>query len=156
MQASEFLKSLKTLSKEELIAVKGIGPILAENFESFINSSRIEHLIKQFEQLEDKDLGLNIIDTQSRKNKSNSQGQNNLIQDSSNSLDGQIICITGSFDTPREEIKEQLELLGAKVTGSVSKNTTILLCGQEAGSKLKKAEELGIRIVHNLAELLNN
>jgi DNA ligase (NAD+) len=64
--------------------------------------------------------------------------------------------ITGSFAQTRDEIKAQLEALGAKVTGSVSKKTTALIAGEKAGSKLDKAEKLGLTIIaeDGLAELL--
>jgi DNA ligase (NAD+) len=63
-------------------------------------------------------------------------------------LDGEIMVITGKFSSAsREEISAALQALGAKVTGSVSKNTTALVCGESAGSKLTKATSLGIRII---------
>ena len=70
-------------------------------------------------------------------------------------LTGQVICITGTFaDTSRPNIKTELEKVGAKVVDSITKITTILVCGAEAGSKLQKAEKLGIRIVEDWRELL--
>ena len=55
--------------------------------------------------------------------------------------------ITGSFDTQRKDIENTIKSFGGKVSSSVSKNTDYLLCGSDAGSKLKKAEELGIKIL---------
>jgi len=64
------------------------------------------------------------------------------------SLSGQTWVITGTLPTlSREQAKEKLESAGAKVSGSISKNTTALLAGDNAGSKLTKAEALGVRIV---------
>jgi len=60
---------------------------------------------------------------------------------------GKTFVITGTLSRPREEIAEQIRLLGGKVTGSVSKNTDYLLAGDEAGSKLAKATELGVRVL---------
>ena len=57
-------------------------------------------------------------------------------------------CITGSFSQSRDKLKEQLEARGAKFVSSVSKNLDILFCGEKAGSKLTKAQTLGVRIVY--------
>ncbi len=71
-------------------------------------------------------------------------------------LEGKTIVLTGSLSRPRDEIKTELQALGAKVTGSVSKKTDYLVAGAEAGSKLAKAEKLGIQILDEteLDELL--
>ena len=55
-------------------------------------------------------------------------------------------CLTGTFSQPRDKLKSQLEARGAKFVSSVSKNLDILFCGERAGSKLTKAQQLGIRI----------
>ena len=62
-------------------------------------------------------------------------------------LDGQIWVLTGKTSRPRTEVKSLLVARGAKVSGSVSKNTTHVFAGENAGSKLDKAQELGIRIL---------
>ena len=63
-------------------------------------------------------------------------------------LSGQTWVITGTLDTmTRDEAQAALERLGAKVSGSVSKKTTALLAGHDAGSKLEKARSLGVREV---------
>lgn len=71
-------------------------------------------------------------------------------------LQGLNIVITGTLTRPREEIKELLESMGARVSSSVSKKTDYLLIGVNPGSKLQKAEELGIKVVDEkwLSELL--
>lgn len=74
-------------------------------------------------------------------------------QQSDNSLDGLKFCITGSFSKPRDELKKQLESKGAKFVSSVSKNLDILFAGDKTGSKLTKAQQLGIK-VSNEDELL--
>ncbi len=69
--------------------------------------------------------------------------------DTSSEFYGKTVVITGSFKNfTRDELGDKLRLLGAKVTGSVSKKTDIVLCGENAGSKLSKAKELGIMIIN--------
>jgi DNA ligase (NAD+) len=60
---------------------------------------------------------------------------------------GKAFVITGTLSRPREEFAEKIHALGGKVTGSVSKNTNYLLAGEEAGSKLAKATDLGVKIL---------
>jgi len=68
--------------------------------------------------------------------------------ESDDSLAGKTFVITGKFEgMSRDEISAALKAKGGKVTGSVSKNTSVLICGEAAGSKLTKAEALGIEIV---------
>ena len=66
---------------------------------------------------------------------------------------GKTFVLTGTLSRPREEIAEQIRALGGKVTSSVSKSTDYLLAGEEAGSKLAKAQELGIAILDEAAFL---
>ena len=67
-------------------------------------------------------------------------------ESSDNSLDGLKFCITGSFSQSRDHLKKQLENRGAKFISSVSKNLDVLFAGDKAGSKLVKAQQLGIRV----------
>ncbi len=62
-------------------------------------------------------------------------------------LSGETIVFTGSISLPRPRAKELAEKAGGRVTGSVTGNTTILVAGENAGSKLKKARELGVKIL---------
>ena len=74
------------------------------------------------------------------------------------SLAGKIFVITGTISSySRQELKEQLEARGAKVSSSVSKKTTALIVGADAGSKLRKAESLGVPVIgeEQLDSLLN-
>lgn len=73
---------------------------------------------------------------------------------SDTSLDGLKFCITGSFSQPRDELKKSLEDRGAKFISSVSKNLDILFAGEKAGSKLTKAQQLGVKVATE-AELMN-
>ena len=67
-------------------------------------------------------------------------------KNSDNSLNDLKFCITGSFSQPRDELKKRLEAKGAKFVSSVSKNLNVLFAGDKAGSKLTKAQQLGIRV----------
>ena len=63
-----------------------------------------------------------------------------------NPLNGLKFCITGSFSQSRDVLKEKLEAKGAKFISGVSKNIDVLFCGEKAGSKLTKAQSLGIKV----------
>jgi DNA ligase (NAD+) len=73
-------------------------------------------------------------------------------------LAGKTFVITGTLSRPRDAIKAELQAMGAKVTGSVSRNTDYLLAGSDAGSKLQKAEALGVSVIDEtaLAQLLRS
>jgi DNA ligase (NAD+) len=141
MLASEFLKKLKCIQDSDLDKVKGIGNILKSNFQTFLDSPRYQKLLNDFTHLEEQQIYLDIF---SQKQTSENQ-----------SLAGQTICITGTFNQSRTHIKEKLESLGAQVANSISSKTTILLAGENAGSKLDKAKSLNVKIVKSLNELLN-
>ncbi|MDX1344997.1 MAG: NAD-dependent DNA ligase LigA [Sedimenticolaceae bacterium] len=72
-------------------------------------------------------------------------------------LDGKTFVLTGALSRPRDQIKAQLEALGAKVAGSVSGKTDYVVAGEAAGSKLAKAQDLGIEILDEdqLQEMIN-
>ena len=131
MNETQFLEKLKTLKKEDLSKIKGLGDVLINNLLEFFESERFEYLTKE-------SVGLEILQSPKIVGK----------------LSGNNICITGSFDISRDLIKEKLELLGAKIVGTVGKNTTLLLAGEDSGSKLAKAQSLKIPIVTNYQELL--
>ena len=63
------------------------------------------------------------------------------------SISGKKIVVTGKFDRGRKDIEAELEELGAEVIGSISGKTELLICGEDAGSKLAKAQKLGLPIV---------
>jgi DNA ligase (NAD+) len=141
MLASEFLKKLKGLNKEDLIEVKGIGEVLALNFEDFVNSSRYEKLLSDFEKLEKEGKGVEI------------KNSFEVIPESELTLKGLKICITGTFEISREEIKSVLEAKGAKFVGTVNSKTDYLLAGENPGSKLSKAEELGVKVLRDWKDI---
>ena len=69
-------------------------------------------------------------------------------QSADNTLDGLKFCITGSFSQSRDELKKALEDRGAKFVSSVSKNLDVLFAGDKAGSKLTKAQQLGVKVAN--------
>ena len=68
-------------------------------------------------------------------------------------LEGMTIVITGALSRPRNEYEELIERNGGRAAGSVSKKTSFVLAGSEAGSKLDKAKELGVRVIDETAFL---
>lgn len=135
MKAAEFLEKLANLDLEKLQNEKGVGKILSKNIQDFLNSSRFLRLKKNFEQMERAGNNIEIKILKS--------GVKN----------GKSVVITGSFEVSREKIKEKLENLGFQVQNSISKNVDFLLVGEKAGSKLEKAEKLGVKIVKDINQL---
>ena len=139
MTASNFLENLSKLKTDDLDQIKGFGPILAKNLVAFTNSDRFNKLFLKLQRLESLNLELSI--------KSSEQG---IVQ---GPLLNQTICITGSFEESREKLKSYFANFGASITDSVTKKTTILLVGSDPGSKVVKAQELGISIFESVQEL---
>ncbi|MBU2898464.1 NAD-dependent DNA ligase LigA [Vibrio hepatarius] len=124
------LAKIKVASHEQLIEVSDIGSIVASHIIAFFaqekNQQVIEDLIAQ---------GITWPDIDDQK------------QDVPQPLMGKVVVLTGSLSQlSRDNAKAALQSLGAKVTGSVSKKTDILFAGENAGSKLAKAQELGVEI----------
>ncbi len=117
------------LTPEQLVQIDGIGQVIAQNINDYFNNNaNKEQLDKLFE------LGITFTEV-----------ENTTIENLE--LAGKTIVITGSFDNfKRSELKTMCETNGAKVSGSVSKKTDILFAGEKAGSKLTKANELGITV----------
>ncbi|MDC5807501.1 NAD-dependent DNA ligase LigA [Vibrio europaeus] len=124
------LDLVKAASHEKLVEVQDIGDIVASHITAFFaqdkNQSVIDELIEQ---------GVNWPDIEEKD------------EDAPQPLDGKTVVLTGSLSQlTRSDAKSALQALGAKVTGSVSKKTDILFAGENAGSKLAKAQDLGIEI----------
>jgi len=123
------LNKLKAATEEQLLEIEDVGPIVAQ------------HIVTFFQQLHN----LEVID------RLLAQGidwpeEKPAFADSL--LNGKTIVLTGSLDIlSRSEAKEKLLALGAKVAGSVSAKTDFVVAGRDAGSKLNKAESLGIPVV---------
>jgi len=124
------LEAIKQADEESLQQVNDVGPIVASHIVSFFkqqhNNQIIEALINS---------GISPILPAK-------------ISEDALPLTGKTYVITGTLsDIGRSEAKSQLEALGAKVSGSVSKNTTALIAGEKAGSKLTKAQNLGVEVL---------
>ncbi len=129
--ASHFrdLEAIKSADTKELSSIEGIGPIMAEHIVAFFNQSHNLEVIQK------------LLDTGVYWDEVVAPAVDARI------LSEKSIVITGTLSRPRSEIKDELQALGAKVTGSVSKKTDYLLAGSDAGSKLTKAQQLGITIL---------
>ncbi|MDR5813130.1 NAD-dependent DNA ligase LigA [Caballeronia sp. LZ033] len=115
---------------EELLEVNDVGPIVAEAIHNFFSEAHNQHVIEQ--------LRLKVSWPEGPPAPKAPQGV----------LAGKTVVLTGTLPTlSREEAKEILENAGAKVAGSVSKKTDYVVAGAEAGSKLAKAEELGVPVL---------
>jgi DNA ligase (NAD+) len=123
-----FLEALMNANEEELQSVQDVGPVVAEHVHAFFQE---EHNRKVIKSLLDK--GIRWPTPPPPASKQNLP------------LAGKTIVITGTLSTmTREEAKERLIALGAKVAGSVSKNTDYVVIGENPGSKAERARELGI------------
>ncbi len=132
------LDAVKHANADDLSLIEGIGPIMAEHIIAFFRQS---HNLEVIQKLVDAGVRWDEIDTPVAEPQI---------------LKGKSFVITGTLSRPRSEIKDELQALGAKVAGSVSGKTDYLLAGSDAGSKLVKAQELGITIIDEdgLKELL--
>lgn len=125
------LDALKEVTEEDLTAIKDVGPVAAKSIVDFF---RNEKKLAEIEEL--RELGVNF----------NYLGVDTL--DPNSYFYGKTIVLTGTLTRySRDEMTDILEGIGAKVSGSVSKNTDILIAGASAGSKLDKAEKLGVEIM---------
>ncbi len=124
------LEALMAAGDEALLEVSDVGPIVASHIHSFFAS---EHNVEVIAQL--RECGVSWPQPQRRE-----AGEQPLA--------GQTWVLTGNLEAmTRSEAKEKLQALGAKVAGSVSAKTDCLAAGANAGSKLRKAEELGVKIL---------
>ncbi len=131
------LDAVMAASQEDLEAVPEVGPKVAASVLSFFsdkgNSQRIG-LLRDFGLSFESDHTTSTLDT---------------------ALSGKTVVLTGTLTTlSRRDAKRQLEQLGARVSSSVSKNTDLLVAGDKAGSKLVKAQDLGVKTIKE-AELID-
>jgi len=127
------IDALTDADTETIAEVEDIGPITAESIHAFLNSDAGQHVIHEL-----KDAEVKLTEEKRPPAPSAISG---------GPFAGKTVVITGSFESfDRNELKAKLTTLGAKVTGSVSKNTDLLLAGEKAGSKLTKAQQLGVEV----------
>ena len=122
-------------TKEELLNINDIGEVSAEHIINFLKAPHnIEIINDMITSKENGGCGITPV-----------KADNGEVLDSP--FKGKTVVLTGTLSYDRARVKEVLLDLGAKVSGSVSKLTNIVIVGQNAGSKLKKAQELGIQIM---------
>ncbi|TAL52405.1 NAD-dependent DNA ligase LigA [Pandoraea sp.] len=125
------LDRLMAASEAELLEVNDVGPVVAQSIANFFAEP---HNVEVIEQL--RAAGVSWPESEPRRAAAASP------------LAGKTFVLTGTLPTmSREQAKERLEAAGAKVAGSVSKKTDYVVAGAEAGSKLAKAEELGVPVL---------
>ena len=129
LQEFHDLDQLATADPERIAAIDSLGLVVAQSLESYFSQEGSRQLL-----LELKEAGVNM-DYLGKK----------VAVDAA--LSGMTVVLTGKLERlTRSEAKAKLESLGAKVTGSVSKKTDLVVAGEDAGSKLTKAQELGIQV----------
>jgi len=129
--ASHFgdLKRLAQVTEEELTAVPDVGPVVAAQAHAFFRQPHNREVIDGLQAA-----GVHWPPVEQR-------------PAAGRALAGKTIVITGTLSRPRQVIKEELQAAGARVAGSVSAKTDYVLAGEDAGSKLAKAQELGVQVV---------
>jgi len=122
--AEKFGLGIVDATFDEIVAIDGIGEEMANSLLEFMRVNR-EKVLKLFE----------VVQPRVEEKK----------EAEDNPFKGKTVVLTGTMSQSRGKIKEMLESLGAKVSGSVSKKTDYVIYGEDAGSKLTKAESLGIK-----------
>ena len=123
------LENLARASAEDIAQIEGLGRVIAKSLVSYFASQGVQELLAEL-----KSAGVNLVYT----------GQ---VAVEDGLLSGMTVVLTGKLERlKRSEAKAKLESLGANVAGSVSKKTNLVVAGSDAGSKLTKAQELGIEV----------
>jgi len=135
------IDALAAADLEQLEALEDVGPITAQSLYDFLRSDAGQHVIDELKQA-----GVDLTEPQPVAAAANEDSP----------FTGKTLVFTGTLEHfKRSELKTKLEALGAKVSGSVSAKTDLLIAGESAGSKLTKAESLGVE-VWNEAKLLEH
>ncbi|MFD1409581.1 NAD-dependent DNA ligase LigA [Kroppenstedtia eburnea] len=134
------LEAIMAADREELEAVDEIGPKMAESIETYFDKPEVKETLRRLEAA-----GVNMM------YKGPAPVQRG---DSDSPFAGKTVVLTGTLESmSRKEAADRIEAQGGKVTGSVSKNTDYVIAGEKAGSKLKKARDLGVDVVDEQAFL---
>lgn len=129
LQNFHSIESLAQANPEEIASIESLGSVIAQSLQTYFATEGSEILLREL-----KESGVNL----------DYKGQTVA---ANAALSGLTVVLTGKLERlNRSEAKNKLESLGAKVTGSVSKKTDLVVAGADAGSKLQKAQELGIKI----------
>ena len=129
LQHFHSIETLAQASPEEVAGIESLGSVIAQSLQSYFETEGAKILLRELKEL---DVNLDY------------KGQ---VVSADAALSGLTVVLTGKLERlTRSEAKSKLENLGAKVTGSVSKKTDLVVAGADAGSKLQKAQELGIEI----------
>ncbi len=131
------LDNLMSQSEEDLVAIEEIGPVIAQSVRTFFEKPESQELVKDL-----KELGLNTSTTLPKPLTAHAAKEAGL------KLAGKTLVVTGTLNKySRKQIQDLIKQHGGKASSSVSKKTDYLVAGAEAGSKLEKAEELGIAVL---------
>lgn len=129
LQHFHSIENLAQADPEEVASIESLGGVIAKSLQTYFATEGSEILLREL-----KEAGVNLT----------YKGQT-VVADAA--LSGLTVVLTGKLERlKRSEAKSKLESLGAKVTGSVSKKTDLVVAGTDAGSKLQKAQELGIEV----------
>ena len=129
LQHFHSIENLAKADPEEVASIESLGGVIAKSLQTYFATEGSEILLREL-----KEAGVNL----------DYKGQT-VVADAA--LSGLTVVLTGKLERlKRSEAKSKLESLGAKVTGSVSKKTDLVVAGADAGSKLQKAQELGIEV----------
>lgn len=129
LQHFHSIENLAQADPEEVASIESLGSVIAQSLQTYFATEGSKILLDEL-----KEAGVNL----------DYKGQT-LVADAA--LSGLTVVLTGKLERlTRSEAKSKLESLGAKVTGSVSKKTNLVVAGADAGSKLQKAQELGIEV----------
>lgn len=132
-QSFDSMDKLAAASKEDLLAINEIGDKMADSIVAFFEQEEAEELLKE--------LGAVGVNMEYKGAKPVSAAESDSI------FAGKTVVLTGKLEQlSRNEAKEKIEALGGNVSGSVSKKTHLVIAGEDAGSKLAKAEALGIEV----------
>ena len=132
--ADDVAAGAEALANTANIKIEGVGDVLAEKLVTFFRQVHNAEVIEKL-----RNAGVNWPENVPARDVGSSP------------LSGKTFVLTGTLSQPRDQIKEQLQSLGAKVSGSVSKKTDFVVAGAEAGSKLAKAEALGVPVLDEAA-----